>query len=56
MELKFEQIYCFKTLNNYGKTMVLWKILWYYGKHYSTIVRVGTKRFIDRQIDRKIDI
>ena len=28
----FEQIYSFRNLIYYGKTMVLWKILWYYGK------------------------
>ena len=33
----FEQIYSFKTLIYYGKTMVLWKILWYYGQNYGTI-------------------
>ena len=26
----FEEIYSFKTLIYYGKTMVLWKKLWYY--------------------------
>ena len=34
----FEQIYSFITLIYYGKTMVLWKKLWYYGKNYDTIV------------------
>ena len=32
-----EQIYSFRTLIYYGKTMVLWKKLWYYGKNYGTI-------------------
>ena len=30
----FEQIFSFRTLIYYGKTMVLWKKLWYYGKNY----------------------
>ena len=33
----FEQTYSLRTLIYYGKTMVLWKILWYYGKNYGTI-------------------
>ena len=41
----FEQIYSFRTLIYYGKTMVLWKKLygtmektiWYFGKNYGTI-------------------
>ena len=33
----FEQIYSLRTLIYYGKTMVLWKKLWYYGKNYGTI-------------------
>ena len=28
----FEQIYNFRTLIYYGKTMVLWKKLWFYNK------------------------
>ena len=34
----FEQIYSLRTLIYYGKTMVLWQKLWYYGKNYGTIV------------------
>ena len=33
----FEQIYSLRTLIYYGKTIVLWKKLWYYGKNYITI-------------------
>ena len=33
----FEQIYSFRTFIYYGKTMVLWKKLWCYGKNYGTI-------------------
>ena len=34
----FEQIYNFRTLIYYGKTMVLWKKLWFYNKIQLTIV------------------
>ena len=30
----FEQTYSLRTVIYYGKTMVLWKQLWYYGKKY----------------------
>ena len=33
----FDTIYSFRTLIYDGKTMVLWKKLWYYGKNYVTI-------------------
>ena len=33
----FEQTYSFRTLIYYGKTMVLWKKLWYFTENYGTI-------------------
>ena len=33
----FKQIYSFRTLIYYGKTIVLWKKLLYYGKNYGTM-------------------
>ena len=33
----FEQTDSLRTLIYYGKTMVLWKKLWYYVKNYGTI-------------------
>ena len=35
----FEQINSLRPLIYYGKTMVLWKKLWYYGKNYDTILK-----------------
>ena len=41
----FEQTYSFRTLIYYGKTMVLWKKLWYYGQNYGTIPKTMELRF-----------
>ena len=37
----FEQNYSFRTLIYYGKTMVLWKKLWYYTENYGTLIYYG---------------
>ena len=37
----FEQTYSFRTVIYYGKTMVLWKKLWYYGKNHGTLIYYG---------------
>ena len=35
--ISFEHTYSLRTFIYYGKTMVLWKKLWYYGKNYGTM-------------------
>ena len=37
----FEQTYSLRTLIYYGKTMVLWKKLWYYIENYGTLIYYG---------------
>ena len=37
----FEQTYSLRTLTYYGKTMVLWKKLWYYTENYGTLIYFG---------------
>ena len=42
---QFEQIYSIRTLIYFGKTMVLWKKLWYYGTHYGTVLKTLKLKF-----------